>query len=93
MAKETPWWVDPTWDPMQDLQNCKNNIELMAPAVKQHADVISDLIFQNSKLTNVVQQDRLEIALLSKEMMSMRKRIETLEMKPISASINAESVK
>ena len=93
MPESKPWWIDPSYDPMQDLENCKHNIELMAPAVRQHADIITDLILQNSKLTNVVQQDRLEIALLSKEVLTLRNRLEILEMKPILTAISTESVK
>ena len=92
---DTPekWWVDPTYDPMQDLHDCKHNISLLAPAMKQHAEVINELIRQNSKLTDIVHQDRLEIALLSKELLNLRNRIQILETMPISDMVSTESVK
>ena len=74
MAK--PWFVDPSWDPMQDLENCKEALSLMAPAVKNHSEVIGELINQNNNLADIVQQDRLEIALLTAEVMRLRKEIE-----------------
>lgn len=91
--KPEKWWVDPTYDPMQDLHDCKNNINLMAPAMQQHAKVISELINQNNKLTDIVQQDRLEIALLSKEMLNLRNRLLILETMPISDMVSKDSVK
>jgi hypothetical protein len=74
MAKA--WWLDPSWDPMQDLENCKESIGMMAPAVRQHSDVISELIKQNNALTDIVHQDRLEIAMLTHEVLRLRQRVE-----------------
>lgn len=87
------WWVDPTYDPMQDLHDCKYNISLMAPAVKQHAEIINELIRQNSKLTEIVEQDRIEIALLAKRVLDLTHRIEILQMQPISNVLKHNLVK
>lgn len=73
------WWHDPSYDPMQDLHDCKHNIKLMAPALKQHAEIIEELIRQNNALTRTMQQDRLEIALLSKEIVNLRKLVHTAQ--------------
>jgi hypothetical protein len=73
MAKA--WWIDPTYDPMQDLADCKHNLQLMAPALKQHAEVIEQLMQQNDLLSRAVNTHKLEIALLSKELINLRRDV------------------
>ena len=73
------WWHDPSYDPMQDLHDCKHNLHLMIPALRQHAEIIEQLIQQNNALTRTVDQDRLEIALLSKEVVNLRRLVHSMD--------------
>jgi hypothetical protein len=73
MAKS--WWHDPSYDPMQDLADCKHNLQLMAPALRQHAEVIEQLMQQNDVLNRAVNTHKLEIALLCKQVIDLRKQV------------------
>lgn len=55
----TKWWVDPAWDPMQDLQDCKEHI-------KHQHDILHTQGLQIVKLTEIVKNQSIEIACLVK---------------------------
>lgn len=69
------WWHDPSYDPMQDLHDCKHNLQLMAPALRQHAEVIEQLVQQNDVLNRAVNTHKLEIALLCKQVIDLRREV------------------
>lgn len=73
------WWVDPAWDPMQDLHDCKHNQSLMIPALQEHAEVIRELTKQHTQLLALLKEDRQTIAMLTSEIMRLGKQVKTLE--------------
>jgi hypothetical protein len=71
----TKWYVDPTYDPLQDLHDCKtdiamlkNNILQVAAAYNDQSDTIKQLMEQNQKLVKmmVILNDHIEELLENK---------------------------
>lgn len=57
------WYVDPTYDPMQDLEDCKMNIEMLkgnclqiAKAYNDQSHTVQTLMDQNQKLVKMMMQ-------------------------------------
>jgi mevalonate kinase len=57
----TKWYVDPTYDPLQDLQDCKTDITMLkgnilqvAAAYNDQSDTIKQLMEQNQKLVKMM---------------------------------------
>lgn len=50
MNLQPKWWINPDYDPMQDLNDCKHNINLMIPALQIHANEIKKLKQENINL-------------------------------------------
>ncbi len=76
----TKWWHDPAFDPMQDLENCKHNISLMAPALEEHRDHIRQLTSQNQQVLELVKQDRRMIKSMADEIKMLRLLLEAEKM-------------
>ena len=70
------WWVDPTYDPMQDLQDCKHNQSLMIPALEEHAHVLRDVLKQQQALRTLLKNDRKIIQKLTQEVNLLRLLLE-----------------
>jgi hypothetical protein len=76
----TKWWIDPAFDPLQDLENCKHNISLMAPALEEHRDCIRQLVQQNQQSMELIKQDRRMIKSMADEIKMLRLLLEAEKM-------------
>jgi hypothetical protein len=72
------WWVDPTYDPMQELHDCKteiNNIggflNQLANGINAHDELLVELTNQNRKLLQLYQSSQQEIQHLTEEIQIM----------------------
>lgn len=65
------WHIDPPYDPLQMLQECKEAIDLLTvnnreivKALVDHSHLINELKEQNKLLYGIIQQQKREIHLL-----------------------------
>jgi hypothetical protein len=75
------WWVDPAWDPMQDLTDCKQNISLMVPALEEHAQVLRNVVKQQQALRTLLKNERQIVSKLTQEVSLLRLMLEAQENK------------
>jgi hypothetical protein len=71
------WYVDPSWDPMQDLADCKHNISVMVPALEEHATVIKSMLGEQRVQTLLIKRQMAELDMLKQEIHSLRHLLET----------------
>jgi hypothetical protein len=76
----TKWWIDPAYDPMQDLNDCKHNLNLMMPALEEHRDHIRQLTSQNQQILELVKQDRRMIKNMADEIKMLMMMLEAEKM-------------
>lgn len=70
------WWVDPNYDPMQELHECKLALQHQGGIINQlinginaHDELLAQLTEQNRKLLNLYQISQQEIQRLNEEIM------------------------
>lgn len=75
MTVPQQWWVDPAWDPMQELQDCKREIIRMSQVINQLIQAtntndhnITCLVQQNQQLTGLYRRSQCEITKLTEEL-------------------------
>lgn len=69
------WWVDPSFDPLQDLHECKREIQRLTHIVNKliqanniHDQSIVDLANQNTSLVTLYRKSQREIVKLNLEL-------------------------
>ena len=75
----TKWFVDPSYDPMQDLQDCKEYCEIMKVnahhmtlAINDQQNMIAQLNEQNKRLLRMISNANQDIVRLYKELELMQ---------------------
>ena len=77
------WWIDPSYDPMQDLQDCKHNQSLMIPALEEHAQAIRQLTDKHNRMVKQLQANTQTIRQLTHELQVTRLLLECEKIAPL----------
>jgi ABC-type transporter Mla subunit MlaD len=74
MSQPESWWIDPTYDPMQDLYDCKREITNLISALNQlisahnqNTEMIAQLTQQNRQLLEMYAKSMAEINTLQRD--------------------------
>jgi hypothetical protein len=70
----TKWHIDPTYDPMQDLEDCKQNIEMLKGNVLQVAAAYND---QSAMIQQLINQNRGLVSMMADLSIQLQKYSET----------------
>lgn len=76
----TSWFIDPSFDPLQELQDCRERSELaltnthqLAAAFNDQSEMIKILSEQNRSLITMISKANLEIVDLIQQVEELRK--------------------